>query len=391
MSNQTTAVQTKPKITVIQEFVRARQVHLTDMAKGTGLNMERFMALAFNAVRKTPALADCTPESWMTSLQTAATHGLLPDGVHGALVPYGKEATFVPMAQGLVQRAYQTKMVDKIWAEVVYTDDVFKVQLGTDPMIEHIPASDRGDPDRLVAAYACAIVNGTTHFTLLSKRDVMRHMASSKTASRSDGPWKTHTAEMFKKTAINVLSKTLPHFHADAQKFAELVHDSESDDMIIDIPASALTAPEPAAPKAPLQDVKEKLRQTAPAKQQPATEAPDVAPTREPGDDAEEASEVCTHPEVVAAIKAGTVTIASEPPTCKACGESIEPPDLGKLIEMYAPKTAAAKKQDTAAAAPCSYHERFKGRKIPADKVLKCPQCDKTFDQAAIDALGPKQ
>jgi recombination protein RecT len=390
MSNPTTAVQPKAKIEIVRDYVIARQPSLQAMIEGTGLSLNRFMSLAFNAVRKTPSLLECTKESWMLSLQLAATHGLLPDGIHGALVPYKGEVTFQPMYQGLVQRAYQTKTVTKIWAEVVYRGEEFKAKLGTDPSIDHVPNEDRGDQKDLIACYACAQVNGVTHFVLLSRKDVMRHKASSKTAEREDGMWKKHEAEAWKKTAIIALSKTLPHFSEAAQKYAELIHDTEDADSIIDIVPEAMTT-EPATPKAPLQDVKERLKATAPkpaAQAQPEPEL--VEAERQPGED-DGPGEQCSHPEVVAQVKAGKLTIASEPPTCEACGESIEPPDLGKLIEMYGPKekTVAAKPTP---GAPCSYgHERFKGRKLADGKVLVCPTCDQKFSQKDIDALGPKQ
>lgn len=290
-------------IVAIKQYVEARATNLEKLMRGTGLDLDRFLTLALNQTLQNPLLLECSRESWFDALQKCATHGLLPDGIHGALVPYKQRVTFQPMYQGLVQRAYETKLVTKLWAEVVYAGERFDVRLGDEPKLFHEPDVDRGDPARLVACYACARVNGETHFTVLFPKDVARHKASSKTASRSDGPWQTATAEMWKKTALIALSKTLPHFAAEARRFSELASEAERDDSIIDV-----TPIEDAPPPTVMDQAKERLRAGAPAltldedataRLREAMAAPGkvvpMEPEREPGSDDGEATPPPSH------------------------------------------------------------------------------------------------
>lgn len=274
----------QPPIVAIKAYVEARRGNLSAALAGTGVNLDRFLTLALNQSLQTPALTACTPASWFDALQKCATHGLLPDGIHGALVPYKDRVTFQPMYQGLVQRAYQTGMVARIWAEVVYEGERFDVRLGADPTLVHIPDPERGDPVKLFAVYACAKVNGETHFTALFKRDVARHKAASKTANRSDSPWNTATAEMWKKTGIIALSKVLPHFHADSMKVAELVSDAEADDIRRDEAIDVVPIAEDRPPQ--MDAATERLRAEAP-KAEPALRPRDTEPPaeRQPGED----------------------------------------------------------------------------------------------------------
>lgn len=395
MSDQkATAVAPTDKFKFLQHYVRGRQLSLEKSLTGTGLNLDRFLMLAYNAVRTNAELLDCSPGSWLTALQTAATHGLLPDGIHGALVPYAKKVTFQPMYQGLVQRAYQTKMVTKVWAEVVYKEDEFDANLGTDPKIVHKPAPDRGDEKSLIAVYACALVNGETHFTILSRRDVMRHKAVSKAATKAGGPWDKHEAEMWKKTALIVLAKTLPHFHADAMKFAELADATERDDNmdIIDI---APDAPAETEKKEPLQEVKQRLRDTAP---KPAeTKADDVVPAeREIGaDDNDEPLPPadCKHPGLAEVAKNGLLDPDAPAPACQVCGFEMAPSELVAFVKANAPKTAPkllTAKQTAEKQAACP-HTPLIGRVVKPGFAAQCALCDARLEQAAVDKLGPRK
>lgn len=268
-----------PQIVAIKQYVEQRQANIEKLVAGTGISLQRFLQLALNQTLRVPDLLACSKESWFDALQACATHGLLPDGIHGALVPYKSKVTFQPMYQGLVQRAYQTRMVTKIWAEVVYEGEAFSLVLGMDPSLAHTPKPDRGDAKQLVGCYACARVNGETHFVFMYPQEVARHKASSKTASRSDSPWNTHPAEMWKKTAIIALSKTLPHFHADASKFADLVSEDGQQDRGEIIDVSFMDVQDD---RSDIDKAKERLRQQQP---QPPASDPEPTKERQPGED----------------------------------------------------------------------------------------------------------
>lgn len=143
-----------------------------------GLDADRVARLALTVVRKTPKLAECTPESFAGALLTAAALGL-DIGINGEayLVPYkdnrsGRlECTFVAGYQGLVKLFWQHPLARHIDAQVVFERDAFQYSRGTAPFLHHQPAV--GDRGRVVAYYAVAgMSNGASEFVVLTPDEV---------------------------------------------------------------------------------------------------------------------------------------------------------------------------------------------------------------------------
>ncbi|KAB7761213.1 recombinase RecT [Mycolicibacterium mucogenicum] len=169
---------------------------------------ERMARIATTALKQTPALARCTPASFLGALLTASQLGLEPGPLGLAyLVPYGPTCTFIPGYRGLIQLARNSGQLVDIWAEIVYEKDVFKQTLGLHRDLVHEPAEgDRGKPVRVYAA--AELKDGGRPFVVMTYAEVEAIRARSK--SGNNGPWKTDWAEMAKKTAIRRLSKWLP-------------------------------------------------------------------------------------------------------------------------------------------------------------------------------------
>ena len=65
------------------------------------LNVERFIQIAYTAIRKTPKLLECSKDSLLGSVMDAARLGLeINVAGQGFLVPYKGTATFVPGWRG---------------------------------------------------------------------------------------------------------------------------------------------------------------------------------------------------------------------------------------------------------------------------------------------------
>jgi len=172
------------------------------------MNPDRMARIALTCVRQTPALARCTPESFLGALLTASQLGLEPGPTGEAyLVPYGTVCTFVPGYRGLIKLARNSRQLRDIWAEVVYENDHFKYTLGLDRNLIHEPATgDRGKP---VSVYAAAeLIDGAKPFIVMTTAEVEAIRARSK-AGRN-GPWVTDWAAMAKKTVVKQLCKWLP-------------------------------------------------------------------------------------------------------------------------------------------------------------------------------------
>lgn len=181
-----------------------------------GMDMNKLVKQAFFAGAKNPALYKCNKLSIAMSLMTAAELGLEPDGTTGQayLIPYGDVATLVIGYKGLMELAYRTGKITQIDAHVIYECDDFDFEYGTNQHISfkmNLKARSSLDgPGRIIGVYAQAFMkDGSAPFVVLSERDILDAKGASK-AKSDKTPWKTHFAEMAKKTAIRRLCKYLP-------------------------------------------------------------------------------------------------------------------------------------------------------------------------------------
>lgn len=172
------------------------------------MNPDRMARIATTVLRQTPALARCTPESFLGALLTASQLGLEPGPLGEAyLVPYGNTVTFIPGYRGLVKLAWQSGTLKSFNAHVVYEHDEFDYSYGLDPHLEHKPArGDRGKPTEVYAA--AQFKDGGSVFEVMSV-DAVEAIRRRSKASNS-GPWKTDWEAMARKTVVKQLAKWMP-------------------------------------------------------------------------------------------------------------------------------------------------------------------------------------
>ena len=203
------------------------------------LTPDRMARVILTEFRRNPQLLNCSRESLAGAILTAAQVGLEP-GVVGQcwLIPYGKEATFVPGYQGLIELAYRSGQLDYITAEVVREKDFFEYSLGTELYIKHKPAE--GERGELKYVYAVARLKNaqTPIFKVLTRKEVEKVKKSSKSGHSSFSPWQTWEEEMWKKTALKRLLKLLPKSVEMLQVLeAEIQAESlETPEMTIEVP-----------------------------------------------------------------------------------------------------------------------------------------------------------
>lgn len=172
------------------------------------MNPERMARIATTVLKQTPALARCTPSSFLGALMTAAQLGLEPGPLgESYFVPFGRDVTFIPGYRGLIKLARNSGMLVDIWAEIVYENDKFKYTLGLHRDLQHEPAEgERGKP---VYVYAAAqLKDGGNPFVVMTIAEVEAIRARSRASK--NGPWVTDWGPMAKKTAVKQLSKWLP-------------------------------------------------------------------------------------------------------------------------------------------------------------------------------------
>jgi recombination protein RecT len=144
------------------------------------LTKERFAWLAVNSVRQTPALAGCTPASFMNSVLLAANMGLEIRRNSAYLIPYGKECQLLIDYRGKVDLARRSG-VRAMPIELVHEADLFECEIGSKgTVLRHrplkwitrgtrnlaVPSEDRGD---VVCGYAMAfLADGEPQVELMS-------------------------------------------------------------------------------------------------------------------------------------------------------------------------------------------------------------------------------
>ena len=176
---------------------------------------ERFARMATTAVTMNPKLGQCTPESFIGAMLSAAQLGLEPNTPLGQayLIPYhnyktGKdEAQFQLGYKGLIQLAIRTGEFKSINAEVVREADVFEYSLGFDVNVTHKPAlRNRGAVIGVYATYE--LKSGGRGVCFMSVEDINEHRKKYSKAKNS--PWDTAWEGMAKKTVLKQVLKYAP-------------------------------------------------------------------------------------------------------------------------------------------------------------------------------------
>ena len=204
-------VQNDPKKN-LRQMIQAMQPQI-EKALPSVITPERFTRMVLTAVSTNPALANCTQESFMGAMMSAAQLGLEPNTPLGQayIIPFRNhgvpEAQFQIGYKGLIDLAHRSGEFKSIDARVVFENDEFEYEYGLEPKLVHKPA--RTNRGKAVFYYACyTLVNGGFGFEVMSVDDVKEHRRKFSKANRS--PWDTNFDEMAKKTVLKKVLKYAP-------------------------------------------------------------------------------------------------------------------------------------------------------------------------------------
>jgi recombination protein RecT len=193
---------------------------------------ERLIRIALTCIRQTPALSQCTPESFVGALLVSAQLGLEPMAGRAYILPFfnsktGKtDAQFLVGYKGLAELFYRhQKAINLSWG-IVRANDEFEFEYGTQAKLRHkFGLSNRGD---VVAYYVMAeLQGGAKPFMVMSKEDCLAHgQKHSKTWVNykwangrkeqteyhfdQSSPWFKEPDAMCLKTVLIQLAKLLP-------------------------------------------------------------------------------------------------------------------------------------------------------------------------------------
>lgn len=178
------------------------------------LTPERFTRITLSALSGNRKLQECTPNSFLGAMMTAAQLGVEPNTPLGQayLIPYRNhgqmECQFQLGYKGLLDLVYRSGEVRSIQAHEVYENDEFEYQFGLEPTLTHVPAQrDRGEVTHYYAIWKGK--DGAFGFEVMSRENVEMY---GKKFSKSYGnsPWQTNFDEMAKKTVLKKALKYAP-------------------------------------------------------------------------------------------------------------------------------------------------------------------------------------
>lgn len=214
------------EIAIFQSNLGKYEQVVTDLLGSKyGISAKEFMVKTINAVKKSPELLKCTPQSLFGSVMYFAEIGLpfnTPEGF-GYILPYKNkgilEATPIVGYKGLVEIAYRNPKVKSIRIQSVYENDEFDYEYGTSEYIKHKPKIT-GFRGNLLAVYAIVKIDGIEPlFVVVHKPELDKIQKLSKSGGSEYSPYNNGTDVfnvMQSKVAIKLLFKTLPKMDNEA-------------------------------------------------------------------------------------------------------------------------------------------------------------------------------
>lgn len=169
-----------------------------------GVNAERLMKIAINAVTQNPKLLDCTRQSVMRSMLQCLELGLEPNTPLGQayLIPFKSDCTLVIGYKGYIGLAYKSNVIEYIDYGLVYSNEEYVIERGLNPIFKHIPIMDSAERGDFIFAYCIIGISGSNRALLytLTENEIKERERSSKMAGK--GAWASSRDAMRLKTVI---------------------------------------------------------------------------------------------------------------------------------------------------------------------------------------------
>jgi recombination protein RecT len=231
MANDLTVVQ--QKAVNLRDFLQGDRIkRQIEVALPKWLSAERMLRIVFSATLKNPTILECSTESILAAIMQACQLGLEPVLGRGYLIPYQNskkvgndwvkvyELSFQPGYQGLVDLARRSGDIRDVFAAIVYEQDEFEYQLGTEKHITHKPFLS-GDPGKMIGTYCVwELKDGVKHFDFMTLSEVYKRREKSQAyryaienpnnKKAQECPWIAWPEEQIKKTVIKYSSKLMP-------------------------------------------------------------------------------------------------------------------------------------------------------------------------------------
>lgn len=236
---------------------------------------ERMLNLCINAIKKTPKLKQCSPESLLGAMMASAALGLEPNTIlqQAYLIPYerkgyvdnrwqtlGVDCQFQVGYRGFLALAHRSESILDMEASAICEGDHFKYMQGSESFLEYQKSlSGRGD---VIGAYAMVKLRDAEKAYVMPLEEILKVRSKSETYNAlvrgveyanndkdrqkaqkklADTPWVYWFEDMAAKSAVKKLAKFLDLTPGDKLSAATEL-DSGSDANIIDL--SAMSDPD---------------------------------------------------------------------------------------------------------------------------------------------------
>src|SRR5574337_877017 len=251
----------QPRRTIFQLLDDPRMQKAIAAVAGQFFTPERFLRLAINAVRKTPKLAECDPQSVLGAFMASAALGLEPNTVQqqAFLIPYdkrgklpdgrwgvvGTDCQFQVGYRGFITLAHRSPHIKSIQAEAIHEGDLFDHLMGSESFLKYRKAlRDRG---ALTGSFCYTrLESGVELATVLPLEEIEKIRARSETYNAlvrgvdnasdpkarakalqklEETPWVMWADDMAAKSAIKKHAKQLPLAAGEAVSAAAALDD----------------------------------------------------------------------------------------------------------------------------------------------------------------------
>lgn len=165
-------------------------------------------------------LRECSPASILMGLLACAVAGLEPGALKGEafLVPFARKAQYMAGWKGYVKQARRSFEVRTVSPQVVFSNDMFDLDLGSGNPPVHKPML-RGSRGEIIGAYAVAKLVGSRDSIVsyevewMDREDLDAVRRSAKRGDKESDAWKMWEDQMYRKAPVRRIAKRLPMGH----------------------------------------------------------------------------------------------------------------------------------------------------------------------------------
>lgn len=191
------------------------------------LNFNKEMEYAIQAFQGNLKLLDCSADTVKNCLINVVMSGLSLSPVmkQAYLVPRKGKCCLDPSYQGLVKIVTDSGSVTSIKAQIVYENEPFEIEKGTNGYVKH-GICKKGSLGARIGAYSIAVLNdGSNHVEWMYEYQLME--IKKRALATGGAVWKTDEDEMCRKTVIKRHWKFLPKSERAQMAAAAIAFDDE--------------------------------------------------------------------------------------------------------------------------------------------------------------------